>query len=53
MGAGGQGEPHTGPLSVPGSYAHAVDGLYRVAREGKRSRPRVWRPKEPVGPGGC
>lgn len=28
--------------SVPGSYAHALDGLYRVAREGERSRPLAW-----------
>lgn len=26
----------------PGSYAHALDGLYRVAREGERSKPFAW-----------
>lgn len=31
----------------PGSYAHALDGLYRVAREGERNRPFAG------GPGAC
>lgn len=31
-----RGNPHGAPFCVPGSYAHALDGLYRVAREGEQ-----------------
>jgi hypothetical protein len=36
LGAGGQDEPRAA-CCIPRSYAHALDGLYRVAREGERT----------------